>query len=446
MSYFTDFVRGFLDLGATVILPVVIFLLGLFFRQKIGAAFRSGLTIGVAFVGIFLVIDLLVKNLGPAAQAMVKNLGVSLNVIDVGWPATSSIAWASSVAAFIIPLGIIVNVVLLVTKSIAWASSVAAFIIPLGIIVNVVLLVTKVTKTMNVDIWNFWHYTFTAAMVYAVSGSIWQALLAAVIFQIICLKVADWTAPMMSEFFDLPGVSIATGSTISYAPGIYLVKLLQKVPGLNKLDADPETIQKRFGAFGESIFVGLILGLGIGVLAGYKPGDIINLGMSMAAVMVLMPRMVKILMEGLMPVSESARTWLNKRFGEREIYIGLDAAVALGHPAVISTALILVPITVLLAVILPGNQVLPFGDLATIPFVVAFIVGAARGNIIHSVIVGTIMIAISLYIATDVAPIFTDMAKGTNVQMPKGSSEISSIDQGGNIVNYLIFKLFSLFN
>ncbi|HDB5457929.1 TPA: PTS galactitol transporter subunit IIC, partial [Staphylococcus aureus] len=54
MSYFTDFVRGFLDLGATVILPVVIFLLGLFFRQKIGAAFRSGLTIGVAFVGIFL--------------------------------------------------------------------------------------------------------------------------------------------------------------------------------------------------------------------------------------------------------------------------------------------------------------------------------------------------------------------------------------------------------
>ena len=147
-----------------------------------------------------------------------------------------------------------------------------------------------------------------------------------------------------------------------------------------------------------------------------------------------------------MPVSESARTWLNKRFGEREIYIGLDAAVALGHPAVISTALILVPITVLLAVILPGNQVLPFGDLATIPFVVAFIVGAARGNIIHSVIVGTIMIAISLYIATDVAPIFTDMAKGTNVQMPKGSSEISSmikvvISLTILSLNYLVYSI-----
>lgn len=419
MQGFVDVIQGFLDLGATVILPVAIFLLGLFFGQKPGKAFRSGLTIGVAFVGIFLVIDLLVLNLGPAAQGMVDRLGVELNVIDVGWPATSSIAWASVVAAFVIPLGLVVNVVMLLTKT---------------------------TKTMNVDIWNFWHYTFMAAMVYAISDSIIQGLIAAVLFQIVCLKVADWTAPMMSEFYELPGVSIATGSTISYAPGIFLVKGLQKVPGIKNWNSDPETIQKRFGIFGESIFIGLFLGAAIGALAGYSVGDVIEIGMAMAAVMVLMPRMVKILMEGLMPVSESAREWLNKRFGDREILIGLDAAVALGHPAVISTALILVPITVVLAVILPGNAVLPFGDLATIPFIVAFIVGAARGNIVHSVIVGTVMIAISLYIATDVAPMFTQMAENADFNMPEGSAQISSIDQGGNIVNYVIYKFFSLFN
>ncbi|MGU3218792.1 hypothetical protein ACVXZ0_12700 [Staphylococcus aureus] len=27
------------------------------------------------------------------------------------------------------------------------------------------MLVTKVTKTMNVDIWNFWHYTFTSNVI-----------------------------------------------------------------------------------------------------------------------------------------------------------------------------------------------------------------------------------------------------------------------------------------
>ncbi|SFF78322.1 PTS system IIC component, Gat family [Halobacillus alkaliphilus] len=419
MQGFVDVIQGFLDLGATVILPVAIFLLGLLFGQKPGKAFRSGLTIGVAFVGIFLVVDLLVNNLGPAAQGMVDRLGVELNVIDVGWPASSSIAWASVVAAFIIPLGLVVNIIMLVTKT---------------------------TKTMNVDIWNFWHYTFMAAMIYAISGSIVQGLIGAVIFQIICLKVADWTAPMVSEFYELPGVSIATGSTISYAPGIFLVQGLQKIPGVRNWNADPDTIQKRFGVFGESIFIGLFLGAAIGVLAGYGVGEVIDIGMSMAAVMVLMPRMVKILMEGLMPVSESAREWLSKRFGDREIHIGLDAAVLLGHPSVISTALILVPITVVLAVILPGNALLPFGDLATIPFVVAFIVGAARGNIVHSVIVGTIMIAMSLYFATDVAPIFTTMAENADFNMPEGSAQISSIDQGGNLINWIIYRIFNLFN
>lgn len=419
MQNFVGFIQGFLNLGATVILPVAIFILGLLFGQKPGKAFRSGLTIGVAFVGIFLVVDLLTKNLGPAAQAMVDRLGVSLNVIDIGWPATSSIAWASIVAAFIIPLGLVVNVVMLLTKT---------------------------TKTMNVDIWNFWHYTFMAAVVYTISGSIWQALIAAVMFQIVCLKVADWTTPMVRDFYEMPGVSVATGSTISYAPGIWLVKLIQKVPGIRNLHADPDSIQRRFGIFGDSMFIGLVLGAAIGALAGYEIGEIIKIGMSMAAVMILMPRMVKILMEGLMPISQSAQKWLNKHFGDREINIGLDAAILLGNPAVIATALILTPVTVLIAVILPGNAVLPFGDLATIPFIVAFIVGAARGNIVHSVIVGTIMIALSLYMATDIAPVFTDMAQAANINLPEGSAMTSSIDQGGNLINWLIWRLFEIFN
>ncbi|WP_017471573.1 PTS galactitol transporter subunit IIC [Amphibacillus jilinensis] len=420
MQSMIDFLQAFLDLGATVILPVVIFLLGLLFGQKPSKAFRSGLTIGVAFVGIFLVVDLLVNNLGPAAQGMVERFGIDLNVIDVGWPAAASISWASPIAAFMIPVGIILNIIMLVTKT---------------------------TKTMNVDIWNFWHFTFIGAMVHTYTGSLIQGIIAALLFEIACLKVADYTAPMLEDYFGLPGISIATGSTISYAPiGIPLVKLIQKIPGLNKLNADPDTIQKRFGLFGEGIFMGLILGITLGLLAGYEIGQVIEIGMAMAAVMVLMPRMVKILMEGLTPVSESAREFLQKRFGAQKIYIGLDAAVAIGHPAVISTALILVPITVAIAVFLPGNNLLPFGDLATIPFIVAFIVGAARGNIVHSVLVGTVVIALSLYIATDVAVIHTEMAVDANFNMPEGTNLISSIDQGGNVINYIIYRLFAIFN
>ena len=419
----TAMLQAFLALGPTVILPVFIFFIGLGFGTGAGTAFRSGLTIGVGFVGIGLVVGLLVDNLGPAAQAMVANFGIQLNVIDVGWPGSASIAWASTIAAFVIPIALFVNVIMLMTKT---------------------------TKTMDVDIWNYWHFTFCGACVYALSQNFIAAIIAAVIFEIITLKIADWTAPYMEKYFELEGVSVPTGSTCSYAPiGIPLVWLIQKIPGIKDLNADPEYIQKKFGIFGEPIFMGLALGCVLGALAGYEPGKIVQVGMAMAGVMVIMPRMVKMLMEGLIPISEAARDFLQKKFGEESeqanVYIGLDAAVTTGHPAVIATALILVPITLLLAVILPGNTVLPFGDLATIPFIVAMIVAAARGNIVHSVLAGTIVIAMSLYMATLVADAMTSMAVSAHFNMPEGAARISAIDQGGNLINFIIYEVFNIF-
>lgn len=421
MTDLIPMLQAFLGLGATVILPVAIFIIGLGFGQSPAKAFRSGLTIGVGFTGIFLVVGLLCDNLGPAAQAMIKNFGIQLNIIDIGWPGAASIAWASPVAALVLPVGLLVNAIMLITKT---------------------------TKTMDVDIWNYWHFTFMGAFVYALSGSLIQAMIAAVLFEIVVLKIADWTAPYMEKYFDLEGISVPTGSTVSYAPiGIPLIWLIQKIPVIKDLKADPESIQKKFGIFGEPIFMGLFLGCLLGALAGYGPGQIVKVGVAMAGVMVLMPRMVKILMEGLIPISESAREFLSKRFGaDANIYIGLDAAVTTGHPAVIATALILVPITILLAVILPGNNVLPFGDLATIPFIVAMIVAAARGNIIHSVLAGSVVISMSLLMATAVAKFHTEMGLAAHFKMPEGTALISSIDQGGNLIHFIIYQIFVLFN
>ena len=51
MENATQLVQAFLALGPTVILPVFIFIIGLGFGCGVGTAFRSGLTIGVGFVG-----------------------------------------------------------------------------------------------------------------------------------------------------------------------------------------------------------------------------------------------------------------------------------------------------------------------------------------------------------------------------------------------------------
>lgn len=411
-------VQYVLNMGPTVILPLTIIILGFVFKIKFSQSLRSGLTIGIGFVGIGLVVNLLTSTLGPAAQGMVERFGLSLTVIDVGWPTTATATWASPVAPIIIPVCILVNLVLIYFNK---------------------------TKTLNIDLWNYWHFIVAGAFGYIVTDSIIWAVIAAIIMQLIVLFTSDKTAPYVQEFYGLEGVALPTGSTASFAPLGFLVgKIVEKIPVIGKLHADPETIQKRFGIFGEPMMMGIILGAVLGILAGYDVAKIFNTAISMGAVMFLMPRMVKILMEGLIPISEAVRDFLQEKHGTKELYIGLDAALATGHPAVLSTALILVPITIFLAVILPGNRVLPFGDLATIPFYMAFIVCFRKGNIVQSVITGTIVIAFSLYMATAIAPVHTELLKQAKLSLPEGTTLVSSIDAGGNLYKFAIYKLSEL--
>lgn len=115
--------------------------------------------------------------------------------------------------------------------------------------------------------------------------------------------------------------------------------------------------------------MGAIMGVIIGILAGYDVRGVLTLGIQMAAVIVLMPVVVKYIMGGLMPISEVARTKLQKKkFKNSKFYIGLDCALLLGDPVVVTASLLFIPITIIIAALVPGNQILPFGDLPTIGF------------------------------------------------------------------------------
>ncbi|WP_078806832.1 PTS galactitol transporter subunit IIC [Pilibacter termitis] len=420
MKTVNDVVQYVLGLGPSVMLPIMIFIIALIFRVKIGEAIRSGITIGIAMIGVNLVIGVLSDNIGPAAQEMVKRFGLNLTIVDAGWPAAAAAAWAAPVAALIIPI---------------------------CLVVNLLLVVIKFTKTVDIDIWNYWHFVASASTAYVVTGGNWGiSIIAAIINEVIVLKIADKTAPIVSEFYGLEGITLPTTSTDAYGLlGIPIGYGISKIPGLNKINISSDTIQKRFGIFGEPMMMGVFIGILLGVLAGYDVGKVCQLAMSLGAVMFLMPRMVKILMEGLVPISEAAKEFLSTRFKGREIYLGLDAALTTGHPANLATGLLLVPITLLVAVILPGNKVLPFGDLATIPFYVSLIVGSRKGNIFHSVLTGTVVIAIGLLLATNFAPVHTQMMEGVGNKLVEQGTTISSLDVGGNVIHWVILKLSELY-
>ncbi|MFT8319105.1 MAG: PTS transporter subunit IIC [Sporolactobacillus sp.] len=403
------------NLGASVMLPIVIFIIGLCLRQGVGKSLRSGLTIGVGFVGIGMVINLLTGNLGPAAKAMAENFGLGLSVIDLGWPGTSPMAWASN-------MGMIA--------------------IPIAIAVNIIMLLLRMTKVVNVDIWNIWHMAFTGAIVELATGSFWWGIVGIVIHAAIAYKLGDMFAPVTDNFFGLEGIAIPHG-TSAYM-GIFAAPiddLLAKIPGVNKINITSQKIEDRFGALGQPVIVGALLGFIIGLLARYPIGKSLQLAVQMAAVMLLMPAVVKFIMEGLIPISEAARTMLDKHFKHADFRIGLDPALLLGNQQVISASLIFIPLTILIAMIVPGNRVLPFGDLATIGFFIAIAVGVHKGNLFRTIISGSVIIFITIWISNQMVALQTRLASATHLL--KGNA-VSSLDQSGSPITFLLSRGFSL--
>src|SRR5215467_1248021 len=157
-----------LSLGPPVMMPVIITLLGLGFRQGFAKSFRAGLTVGVGFIAIGLVVGLLIDVVGPNAMAFASVLGRRLDILDVGWPMGAAVSFASPIAAALIPA---------------------------VILLNVVLVLLRFTRTVDVDLWNYWHFIYTGALVQAATGSLVLGVVAACVTAVVILKLADWTAP-----------------------------------------------------------------------------------------------------------------------------------------------------------------------------------------------------------------------------------------------------------
>lgn len=405
----SDFLTG---LGAPVMLPIIIFILGLILGQKISRAFTSSLMIGVGFIGLGLVITLLFQALGPSTDALVKKFGIQLVSLDVGWGVAAAIAFGTTVGALVIPLVFGINIVMLLLK---W------------------------TKTLNVDMWNFWHYAFTGSLVYLVAGNnLLLGLLAASIHAIVSLLIADWIADDVQDFFKLPGISIPQGWAITSVPIIKILNwIVDRIPWVRDINWDPEWIDTHLGFWGQPIVMGAILGWLFGLAAYGFDTKVLMLGVQMAAVMVLIPRIIAIFMEGLTPLSEAARTFMQKRFKGREFYIGLDSAILIGHPITIAAGIILIPITLILAMILPGNTTLPAADLAATAFFVAMVPPLTKGNLFRSIIYGTIIMAIVLYIASSFAPLLTTIAGNIGYEIPQGAVQITGLS-GGNWIAWVL--------
>ena len=322
-------------------------------------------------------------------------------------------------------------------SAIAYGTALGIAAIPIGVLTNIILLALGLTRTVDVDLWNYWHVAFAGSIIYLLTRNMWLGIFSMVVVTMFTYFFADLSAPKVQKYYGLDGISFPHGlSAPGYVFALPFKWLFDHIPGFNKVHVNAETVQKKLGIFGDITVMGVIIGAIIGILAHMDISKILQLAVNMGAVMMLMPRMVSLLMEGLTPISEAANTMVQKHFPGKKLYIGMDSALAIGQESVLSASLILVPITIFLSVILPGNRVLPFLDLATLPYFFALFAAVFDGDILKTVIAGAVDIVISLYVTTWAAPVITNLAKAAKFNM-KGYTSISVLSDGGLWTNFI---------
>jgi PTS system galactitol-specific IIC component len=423
MNGLTAFLDYFFSFPAYVMLPLVLLVIALIARMPLEKAFMAVLKLGVGFAGVFIVFDFFVASIGPAVESIALTREFAFPVLDVGWPPLAAITWASPIAPLTIPIFLAINVLMLATRT---------------------------TQTINLDIWNYWHYALIGSLVMSTTRSFWLGLIATILIGIYSIKMADWNGIFVEKRAGIKGVAITTVSINGLLPyAILLDWLFERIPGFRRLNFNPQE-SERNGSSGklvtilsEPMIIGLLVGVFLGILAKYELKELLTLSVHIAAVMFLLPPCGILIGKGIEPISLRLKEVLTKRYGrDHNMRVGMDAGPLLKNRSILVTGLLLMPITLGLAFIIPGNRVLPLGDLPNLISVVAIITLVHRNNVIRSVIAGIPIVITLMLISSKFAELYTDMAADVGFQFEGYDGLITAFTDGGNQVRYLFFYIF----
>ena len=98
--------------GATVVVPIMIFIIALFLKVKLKTALMSALYAGVGLTGFSWIISEFTPVVTKIIHQMVNNVGIKLPVVDIGWQAGSLASFNSSVGLAFFVFGLIAEFIL----------------------------------------------------------------------------------------------------------------------------------------------------------------------------------------------------------------------------------------------------------------------------------------------------------------------------------------------
>ncbi|WP_055069505.1 PTS galactitol transporter subunit IIC [Clostridium massiliamazoniense] len=407
--------------GAPVFLPVVIFVICKFLRMDNKKSFLSGLYAGVGLQGFMLLIGAFTPIIMPVIKQMVNSTGINLPVLDLGWQTSAIIAYSSKIGLIFFAFAIIIQLILFASK-----------------FTNIFL---------PSDLWLNYTYMIWGSMLYIATKNIWLSMLFMIVILLYNVLNIEVICKSWSKYYNYPNCTIISMHNTEVTLLLYVLDPIFNKLGFHKLKFNPEKLKDKLGVFGEPGTIGLILGMFIGILGNLKRlntmvawGQITKLGIVLAALMIIFPKVAEIFGKAFAPMAEVVNKRLDKdKSKNREWYIGVDDATGYGEPATLISGTLLIPIMVLMALILPGNKTLPMVDLVSLPFMVEALVAMTRGNMLKVIIVAGIWYSIGLYMCSAIAPIYTEAAIAAGVALPVGTVMITSFNMMAQPIAGLMF-------
>lgn len=415
MEILSNVINYLLSLGAAVFVPIIIIIAGLIVKMKLKDAISSGITLGVAFTGMGMLIGFMVQIINPAAEAMLKSTGIALPIVDGGWTTMATISWS-------------------------WPYAFLMF--PMMIITNIIMLAINKTDTFNADLWNVWGKIFTAIAVAGITKSVPLAFVVAAVQVIFELKTADAHQGRIQNLSGIPGVT-CTHKMLFFGAILYPFDiLLRKIPVFNK-EFNASNLRDKIGIFAENHVIGFILGALFGAIARYSVANTLILGVKAATALTLFPVITKYFMQALSPISEAVSEYMNKRFEGRKLIVGLDWPFLGGANEIWLAIIFSVPVILLYSMFLPGNKILPFAGIINIALAVsAYLV--TGGNLLRMFTLCVIGVPAFLWIGTAFAPYMTELANTTGALSLQAGEMISNSSIDGPVFSYAMSHVFML--
>lgn len=374
------------DLGSTVFIPVLMIIIGKIFKMKWGEAISAGLLIGVAFAAVSMVSGYMGDIICPLAKDMAETVGKEFTIVDGGWATLASVTWT-------------------------WKYAFIMF--PIQILVNFIMIALKKTDTLNIDLWNVWGKAFIAYLTIAVTGQFWCGIVIAILQMVMELILGDAMRGRVQEVTGIEGITIPHRHMLLCSLLYPIDFVIRKIPFLQK-ELTIDNLKAKLGFLFDKHVFGFIIGFIFGLLAKQSIAQCFVVGIKCGCALLLLPKVAGLFMEAFNPIAEAASSYMKEHAGGRQLYIGLDNPMLLGGSEIWSTVIICIPVTILLAVILPFNKILPFAALDNLTLAVcAYMI--TRGNLLRMIILYIVGTPIYLAAATFVGPIISELGWQTGI-------------------------------